>query len=786
MAKQPRRPDGEDIRFDDEEFNPRLEPRSSYAWLNLLEESEDAYEDWNTRCDNIEKQFANIERLNNPSREREFQLFWANCEVLKPSIYARAPIPVVVPKFKDRRPVYQEASEVLERCATVCFDLAYINELMLQVRDDLALIGRGVPWCRYESGDGYGDYSGERVCIDYKHRRDFLHSVSRCWYEVTWVAAASYLTRSEAHERFYQHSGRAYQDAEYRVDKDAKEVGGADNRERAKFWEIWHKTERRVVWVAKGCEDILDEDEPHLDLECFFPCPKPAYGTLQRGSLVPVPDMMQYKDQLEEVNQLTGRIHALADALEVKGFYPAGGGEIADAVQSAIAIKTPGRILVPISNWAAFGGSKEVIIWLPIDQIALTIKELVALRKQLIEDVYQIMGLSDIMRGATDPDETLGAQKLKSDYGSVRTRDKQYELQRIAKDLVCICCEIMTQKFANTTLIEMSQSQLPTQQIQQMKIQQLRQQVVMAQQAMQQMQMQRMQLPPPQPDAQAPGQSPGQPADPTAQPMQQIQTWMQQAQAKIEQIQQEPTIEQVLTFLKDTRAKAFVLDIETDSTILPDEMREKETHTEFLQTLAGTIQQLSQLIAMDPQSAEFCGEVLKFAVKPYRVGRSLDSSIDDYVEHVKSRGQQTREDPNTITAKTALQIEQIKTNRQAERDKADVQLKAQEIAMKDKQENAKIISNERIKMAEIRGRQEDDAARAQLTNQKAMYDREQHQADMIGKAADMQLANQKMAMTQAAHQAKQADMASRASERQSAQAFRQSQQAQTRTPFGGP
>ena len=123
-----------------------------------------------------------------------------------------------------------------------------------------------------------------------------------------------------------------------------------------------------MVWVAKGCEDILDEDDPHLDLREFFPCPKPAYGTVQRGSLVPVPDVLQYQDQLEELNLLTGRIHALSDALEVKGFYPAGGGELADAIETAIKIKTPGRVLVPISNWAAFGGTKEIIIWLPIDR----------------------------------------------------------------------------------------------------------------------------------------------------------------------------------------------------------------------------------------------------------------------------------------------------------------------------------------------------------------------------------------------------------------------------------
>ena len=55
--------------------------------------------------------------LRNQHRDRQFNLFWANLEILKPSIYAKAPVPVVVPKFKDRRPLYQVTSELLERCS---------------------------------------------------------------------------------------------------------------------------------------------------------------------------------------------------------------------------------------------------------------------------------------------------------------------------------------------------------------------------------------------------------------------------------------------------------------------------------------------------------------------------------------------------------------------------------------------------------------------------------------------------------------------------------------------
>jgi hypothetical protein len=759
------RPTEEDTRHDDLEYNPAVQPRKAKAWLNLLEESESAFDRWNNHCDNIDKQYASLERLSRMERNKEFQLFWANCEVLKPSIYAKAPVPVVAPKFKDRHPVYQAASEVMERCANVSFDLTYINELMLQIRDDVALAGRGVPWCRYESGKGKGQYSHEKVCIDFKHRRDFLHSISRCWYEVTWVAAASYLTRSEARARFRKHSGDAYQDAEYRVDKDSQEVGGADRRERAKFWEVWHKTERRVVWVAQGCEVILDEDDPHLDLQGFFPCPKPAYGVVQRGSLVPVPDVMQYKDQLEEVNLLTGRIHALADALEVKGFYPSGTTELSDAIQTAIKIKSPGRVLVPIANWAAFGGTKEVIVWLPIDMIAQVITGLVTLRKQVIEDIYQIMGLSDIMRGATDPQETLGAQQLKTEYGSSRVRDKQYELIRVARDLVCITVEIICEKFSDETIIEMSQTQIPTQAMQRQELMQLQQQLGMLLQQMKQMQMQM-----PMPQAQPPMQQNPEQAEQAKQAMQQVQQQAEQLQSQMQKVATKPNIEQVLRFLRDQRARAFTLDIETDSTIIADENAEKQRRTEFVKVLGALMPQLGQMIAADPGSADLCGQILKFATAPFRSGRVLDSSIDDYVERLKDKGEGPKpDDPTTATNKTALEIEKLKQQRQGERDKA------QELQMRDQHEKMKIQSQQQLKMLEIQQKQQDDAAKAQQTNQKAMHDREKHQMDMLGKQADVQMNEQKMAMQQAASVAKQQDMAARQSERQQAQAFKQQQ-----------
>jgi hypothetical protein len=748
MVDEPVKPVEADVRFEDQDYNPAMEPKKAKAWLNLLLESEDAFENWNDHCDKIDKQYASLQRLSGMARDKEFQMFWANCEVLKPSIYAKPPIPVVVPKFKDRRPVYQAASEVMERCCVVAFDLTRINDLMLLVRDDLSMTSRGAAWCRYESGKGSGTYDHEKVCIDFKGRRDFLHSISRNWREVSWVAAASYLTRGEARKRFHKHSGDEYQKAEYKVDKEGAEVGGADNRERAKFWEIWHKGNKRVLWVAHGCEDILDEDDPHLELQNFFPCPPPAYGTVQRGSLIPVPDVMQYRDQLEEINLLTGRIHALSDAIEAKGFYPAGGGELASAIETAVKTHSSARMLIPISNWAAFGGTKDVIIWLPIDMIATTITALVALRKQVIEDIYQIMGLSDIMRGATDPNETLGAQQLKTQYGSTRIRDKQQEMVRLARDLVEITSEIITEKFDDVTIIEMSQTQLPTKKMQQEKMAQIQQALQQGQQMMQNPQAQ-----------QDPAQG------------QQMQQMMQQGQAKLQKMGEEPTIEQVLKFLSNNRAKSFVLDIETDSTIMADENAEKQRRTEFVGVLGQLLPQLSTMIQNEPKTAPFCGEILKFATAPFRSGRSLDGAIDELIEQMKAKSDQPQgDDPVTAKAKADMQLEQLKQKTIADRDAMDAKLKASELLQKDQHKQWELANELKIKQVEMQAKQGDRQAEMVQANQEQMHDREVHQMEMVKKAEDVRIAQQKAAMMAQAHQNKQQDMASRANERQMAAA----------------
>jgi len=435
---------------------------------------------------------------------------------------------------------------------------------------------------------------------------------------------------------------------------------------------------------------------------------------------------------------------------------------------------------VPISNWAAFGGSKEVIIWMPIDMIAQTITQVIAVRKQIIEDIYQIMGLSDIMRGATDPGETLGAQQLKSQYGSVRIRDKQGEMVRVARDIEEITAEIMCSDFKFETLLQMSQMEIPTQDEQQQKIFGLQQQMQMIQQQAMQM-AQQPQLAPPQPGAPPQPQPPPPQQNPEA--MKQLEQQYTKLQGDMEDEQQRPTQELIEQFIADYRTTAFVLDIETDSTIQADENAEKQRRGEFMGMMAQLIPQLAALVAAQPGAAEFCGELLKFSVAPFRVGRTLDGSIDNLVEQVEAMAAQRvgKPDPKLeaeqqkLEATTQLEIKKLEAQK-AEAD-GKAQLEMTKLQQQGAIEAAKLQGEQRVAMFEAESKRRLEESKMQQMGVKMQHDAMQHEQKMQEEQQKMALHDQVAQQKAVDAQNRNADMASRRQLSERNQLFKERQAA---------
>ncbi|WP_011579572.1 MULTISPECIES: hypothetical protein [Chelativorans] len=688
------------------------DPKSSARVLAAIKKAERALNDWQALCDRIDDIYSRRELYSEDWIDPDYDLFWASMEIMKPAVYARPPVPVVSPQFKDRRKLQNVTAELLERSVISGFDRTCIDEAMCCTRDDLIFYNRGQLWLTYETDEKGG---GQRVVVDHVDRKDFLHPPARKWSEVPWVAKRAWMTKSEMRKRFRKTSGDAYMDAKLATPSPQQrdDDGGADHSKKAGVWEVWHKRDNRVYWVAEGVSVMLDEGEPHLKLRGFFPCPRPAYGTLRPRTLVPVPDYLRYAGHFKKIDSLTRRIYALLDMVRMKGLIPAGG-DVGDTVEELLRNDSDTAMLVPVPQAALTSGTGDFVQWMPLAELAQAIQGLIEARRELFSDYDRLSGISDIMRGETEADETLGAQQLKSQYGSVRVREKIDELQRIARDVTQIAAEIMADNFSRDTLLEMSQMEIPTkddiekrvQEIENAAEEEMNKLGEQARQAMQQ--------------AQQSGQQP----DPN-QTKQQLQQAQQQIVGKygpmLKEASEQVPIEDVMDLLRNDKARGFAFEVATDSTILTDELQEKQQRNEFLTVFTGASRGLIALAGMGEPAAKLAGEVLKFVLQPYRVGRELNSVIDEFIDSAPQMAQAVQggeggEAEKAIAEANAKIAEAELGKAQAAIKKVDADTQLKTFELQQKQQAAAVEAQQdrerfQLEIADTQGKLKETAAR---------------------------------------------------------------------------
>jgi len=371
---------------------------------------------------------------------------------------------------------------------------------MKQCVQDRLLGGRGTAWVRYEPhivGQAGGEAEGapedgfqvtedtdeaeteggiyredqERIeyeCapVDYVYWRDFGLTVARTWEEVTAVWRKVYMERAALVERFGEElGGKIPLDTKPETSKSFNEKMGEGSRE-ALIYEIWDKATGQVIWLSKSMGKILDTRDDPLQLENFWPCPKPMFSTLTTDSLIPVPDFVLYQDQARQLDTLADRIDGFIQALKVRGVY--------DASEPSLArLFTEGEnnSLLPVKNYGAFsekGGLVGAINLVDIKPIAEGLNMAYQAMEQVKGQIYEIMGIADIQRGQTDPNETLGAQIIKSNNASGRLKTMQHEVVNFATTLLQIKAQIICQHFTDDTIIKISGAMQLSQQDQQL------------------------------------------------------------------------------------------------------------------------------------------------------------------------------------------------------------------------------------------------------------------------------------------------------------------------------
>lgn len=441
---------------DENEYNPT---QVAERWLQELRMAKKEDEKWVKRGKKIIRRYRD-DRQGYSDTSKRYNILWANIQTLFPSMYGKTPQAQVERRHKDQDPVGRTASQILERALQYELDnYRDFDHAMRSAIMDRLLPGRGVAWVRFETKDVIQSDGTPMpqsfTCVDTVYWEDFRCSPARTWEEVTWVARRVYMTRRDGLDRF----GDRFENVPLThepigLDEMVKNGEDVSHLKKAQVWEIWDKSTHKVCWVAEGSQEALDQIDDPYGLDSFWPCPKPLYATQTTDTLVPIPDYALYQDQAEEIDLLTQRINMLVKALKVVGVYDASQASIQRMMNEGV-----DNTLIPVDTWAAFsekGGIKGTVDFLPLDSVVGALQQCYAAREQAKQVIYEVTGLSDIIRGASMASETATAQQIKSQFASLRLRDMQRNVALFATELLKIKGQLMADLYSPEQLVEMS------------------------------------------------------------------------------------------------------------------------------------------------------------------------------------------------------------------------------------------------------------------------------------------------------------------------------------------
>ena len=417
-------------------------------WIGKINKEEKAHQKWCKQADEAEREY--FDDLSNGLDEL-FNLFKSTVDTLGARLFSATPVPDVRRRYDFEGPMgkaAKDAAKMVERGLSFSIDTSPFYTNADQAVGDFLRAGAGIPWVKYdpkvklnEKGEP-AEIQRQDVKLTHVPWKRFHWEPAKSWEHVDWVAFDEYLTKEEIAKAYDgkapSQEGKSASDGRTESDK---------YQQTYRVTEIWYKPTRTVYVLGWEFDELLEVRKDALNLQDFYPCPRPMFANVRSNELTPTPDHRFNRKAYEYVNRLVQRIHSITKEIKAAGFYDAQLTEL-----SQLAAVDDGTYL-PISNLAerlaatGITDFNKVMATLPMTEKVTVVRELQTLLDAEKYRLDEANGISDIVRGTTDPNETATAQTIKGNWASLRLSKKQGEVSRCFRDVFRIMAEIMAEHY---------------------------------------------------------------------------------------------------------------------------------------------------------------------------------------------------------------------------------------------------------------------------------------------------------------------------------------------------
>lgn len=495
-----------------------------------------------------------------------FNILYSNTETIVPAVFSRKPIPRVLRRHDEQRA--DVPAELVKRFLSFCMDtnLPGYPAFMTTVEDaimDASLPGQGLFRVRLVDG---------LPVLDYVPWNMFVWGFARRWEDVQWIAFAHDMTLEAVFKAFPDLTDDQKRGMEAKVGQTDETAKDPEMGEKApnsvRVWERWDKRTMTREFLCDAIENccLLSEADP-LKLDGFFPIPpRPLNYLRSTTDLMPRALYRLYQEQAEELNTVTRRLKKVVEAIKVRGVYAGQLPEIASLFS-----ENEDNTLIPTeaqSTIMTMNKGLDAYIWLiPIDKLIVVAKELYMARDAIKQTIYEILGIGDILRGVSKASETLGAQQIKDKWGSVRINRMREKTAEFIRDGLRLLAEVGIKHTPPEAWEKITGLKLKSQ-------------------------MEVMVL-----------QKEGQPVPP-------MSTW-----------------EEVLGMLQDDLTRAYLIDIETNSSVDPAATEEKAEMAEFMNAFGQTMGGLRDVMTSSPQGWELGKVIIDGIVSKFDLGQEISPKL---------------------------------------------------------------------------------------------------------------------------------------------------------------
>ncbi|MFK7943363.1 MAG: hypothetical protein AB8B85_10700 [Paracoccaceae bacterium] len=573
-------------------------------WISEIEIAEKAHKPWRDKSNEI----INRYRGKKKGQDSKMNILFANVQTLQSTMFQKVPDPVVERRFRQKSPIARTIAIVMERAVRYSVDESRADEVFRSVRDDYLLTSRATCKVIYRADVSGDDTSDPEAVpsIDFQECRlspvpwsDFLVNPEGIWTQKRWVAFRTRYNKRGLIERFGEETAdKVIAKSTEKNRESSNSVESVMFRE-AVVWELWDKTDRKVVWVCPDCNEfLLDERDDPYGLKDFFPCPKPIQLIEVSSDSTPVVEYSLYEDQAAEVNRLTRRIYSLSDKIRAVGLFAGSQGE---ALRNMF--QQEDGTIIPIEDFFALqerGGLSGVLEWAPIMEMVQTLNQLYIARESAKGDLYEISGMSDIIRGQGKERETAAAQRIKGQFATLRIDERKRQFGQLIAESYGIMGEMIAEHFEPEFLAAISDYEMPITKEEAeagaaQKMRQMRQAAQVAQQQGQQ--------PPP-----------------------------------MQQVEPELSWEEVTEALRSDFKRSYMVRIETEDTVEVDRQAEKQQRIEFVTAFVQLLQAMTAAV-QGGLPWPIAKEIIMFTVRGFSKARTLEEVLEDF-EPNQQAGQQ--------------------------------------------------------------------------------------------------------------------------------------------------